>query len=678
MRRLHFVKASARVLLAAVAAIILMTSAHAQSPAPETWWNEQWAMRKKITIDASPTGAVIAEPIGTAPVLVRLHAGNFGQSFKEVAPNGADLRFVAGDDKTLLNFQIERFDAEKSEALIWVKVPNINPNSKTEFWMYWSNEAAPALTAQDGKGAFDNETKLVYHFTENNLPAQDATVWNNVTQGLMTPAPNAIIGQGAQLGGEPLAIPGTPQIGWGNNAALTVMGWFKMTAQQSNAVIYSRRDGAAGFILGVDNGAPFVEISTGLAGVQRASAAVLMEPGKWYHLAAVADGTLVTLYLNGNGVATLIAQVPELKSIAFLGGDTPVAVAPVAPADPAAVAPVQPADPGASPQLDTSAVQPAPAEPAPEAAAALVTNPGFAGEADEFSIHFVARPQGYIRLAAIGQGGEQMGQLITYSVPQETSAWLTGTYGVLIKAVKPAEWVVIGLLGVMFLASMWVAISKNAYIGGQAGSNRRFIPRFEALARDLWAVDRGDDKAILTTTKGKVTSGDRQLMRNSSLYRLYEAGVDEIRVRVGSGSHKLSAEGLASIRATMDAVLVREIQKLRSRMIVLTIAISGGPFLGLLGTVMGVMTTFAAIALAGEVNVNAIAPGVAGALVATVAGLIVAIPALFIYNILITRVNDLTSDMQVFVDEFITKMSEHYSEMPERPQPALAQRAAAE
>jgi biopolymer transport protein ExbB len=102
-------------------------------------------------------------------------------------------------------------------------------------------------------------------------------------------------------------------------------------------------------------------------------------------------------------------------------------------------------------------------------------------------------------------------------------------------------------------------------------------------------------------------------------------------------------------------------QVLNKLMVILTIAISGGPFLGLLGTVVGVMVTFAAIAMSGDVNINAIAPGVAGALMATVAGLAVAIPALFGYNYLSIRIRDLTSDMQVFVDEFTTKMAEAYS-----------------
>jgi biopolymer transport protein ExbB len=96
-------------------------------------------------------------------------------------------------------------------------------------------------------------------------------------------------------------------------------------------------------------------------------------------------------------------------------------------------------------------------------------------------------------------------------------------------------------------------------------------------------------------------------------------------------------------------------------MVLLTIAISGGPFLGLLGTVVGVMITFAAIAAAGDVNVNSIAPGIAAALVATVAGLAVAIPALFGYNYLASRIKSVSNETIVFADEMVTRLAETYA-----------------
>jgi biopolymer transport protein ExbB len=127
-----------------------------------------------------------------------------------------------------------------------------------------------------------------------------------------------------------------------------------------------------------------------------------------------------------------------------------------------------------------------------------------------------------------------------------------------------------------------------------------------------------------------------------------------------SGNVSLSGASVNAIKATIDADLVRETHRLNDKMVLLTIAISGGPFLGLLGTVVGVMITFAAIAAAGDVNVNAIAPGIAAALLATVAGLGVAIPALFGYNYLASRIKNIGADMQIFVDEFVTRLAEVY------------------
>ncbi len=145
------------------------------------------------------------------------------------------------------------------------------------------------------------------------------------------------------------------------------------------------------------------------------------------------------------------------------------------------------------------------------------------------------------------------------------------------------------------------------------------------------------------------------------MYRIYRIGADETRKRTGGG-RPLSAEGIEVIRASLDAQLVREGQQLSRRIVFLTLAIAGGPFLGLLGTVVGVMITFAAIAAAGDVNVNAIAPGIAAALVATVAGLAVAIPNLFAYNWLLTRIKNISATQQVFVDEFITNAVEAHFE----------------
>jgi biopolymer transport protein ExbB len=197
---------------------------------------------------------------------------------------------------------------------------------------------------------------------------------------------------------------------------------------------------------------------------------------------------------------------------------------------------------------------------------------------------------------------------------------------------------------------MW---SKASYIGSVDRANDRFVDFYRAKGGDPFAIEGEVD------TEEKL----RRRFARSSIYRVFHAGADEIRRR--SGKHSglaLNAEAIEVIRALMDSTLVRENQKLARSMVLLTISISGGPFLGLLGTVVGVMITFAAIAASGDVNINAIAPGISASLLATVAGLAVAIPALFGYNYLLTRSKNITANMQVFVDEFVTRISEIYHE----------------
>jgi biopolymer transport protein ExbB len=287
---------------------------------------------------------------------------------------------------------------------------------------------------------------------------------------------------------------------------------------------------------------------------------------------------------------------------------------------------------------------------------------GFVGDIDELQIAKIARPAGFIKFAAIGQGPEQA-KLVAFSQDEETASWLSGYFAVILKSVTLDGWVVIGILMVMAVVSWVVMYDRASYLNKQARANARFMTSFREIAADLTMLDSGEPEDI-TSLGGRMNASDAKIMRASSLYRIYHLGASEIRHRFAQNGGRLpvlSATSIAAIRAALDSGYVKESQRLNRLMVVLTIAISGGPFLGLLGTVVGVMITFAAIAASGDVNVNAIAPGIAAALVATVAGLGVAIPALFGYNYLISRIKDLTNDMQVFIDEFVTKMAEFYS-----------------
>lgn len=269
----------------------------------------------------------------------------------------------------------------------------------------------------------------------------------------------------------------------------------------------------------------------------------------------------------------------------------------------------------------------------------------FIGEMDELEIANVARSEAWIKLAASSQGVDS--KLITVAAGEGEEAEEEGEanyIGILINSLTLDAKIVIGILAVMFAISVWVMWSKFALVSKTDKDNKKFLARFQkAGTTDLLQLDKGAN------------------YKNSNLFMLYMAGLREIRKREQEGGQlSLSGASMDAIKAAIDADLVRETQRQNSGIVLLTIAISGGPFLGLLGTVVGVMITFAAIAAAGDVNVNAIAPGIAAALLATVAGLGVAIPALFGYNYLASRIKNITIAMQIFVDEFVTRTAELY------------------
>lgn len=278
---------------------------------------------------------------------------------------------------------------------------------------------------------------------------------------------------------------------------------------------------------------------------------------------------------------------------------------------------------------------------------ALSVGEGYRGLVDELQWLPTARDAGWVALQAAAQGldaGFMRSQKQAGDEAGGEGGGEPGYMGILVKNLTVDAWVVIVILAVMFVIAAWVMVSKAQLVGRIGRDNDRFLDRFRA---DL---------------SGQGLKGADAQFGHSTLWRLYTTGEAEIAKRRAQGVQTLSGASLDAIKATLDAVQVRENHRLNARMVLLTIAISGGPFLGLLGTVVGVMITFAAIAAAGDVNVNAIAPGIAAALLATVAGLGVAIPALFGYNWLASRIKTISADMQIFVDEFVTRAAEAHGQ----------------
>ena len=127
-----------------------------------------------------------------------------------------------------------------------------------------------------------------------------------------------------------------------------------------------------------------------------------------------------------------------------------------------------------------------------------------------------------------------------------------------------------------------------------------------------------------------------------------------------AGATRLPGQAMTAFKAALDKASLQESKRNAAGLLLFTLSISGGPFMGLFGTVWGVINTFAGVAEAGEANLAAIAPGVASALACTLMGLMLAIPALFQYSYLSAEIKNITADMNVFMDELTNRVEEEY------------------
>jgi biopolymer transport protein ExbB len=585
------------------------------------WWNDDWNFRKEIALDLTPAGGDIAATATDVPVLLRLSLANFG-FFGDVKPDGSDFRVVAGDDKTPLKFHVERFDAANQMAFIWVKVPQLTGGVNTEkIYLYYGNPNAPS--AAEVPGTYDANQALVLHLSETAGNPVDSTAFANAvaTSNAELSAASLIGGGATFAGANAITVPSSASLRLVPAKGLTMSAWLRLDAEQTDAHLLSLVDGPRALVLGVNGLSAYARLLDGSSAPAEVRTAPTLVAGQWHHLAVTAGNGRIALYVDGVEVGSSPATIPEIAGVLTIGA-------------------------GAS-------------------------GANFlAGAVDEVQVSTLARAPEWIRAQARGQGPDAM--LVGYGNDAQREGEDVSYIKVTMQNVTLDGWIVIVILAIMFVISLLIMISKAVMLGRVAKANKAFMKEFERLKGDITGLDRAEsdedegDEALSSSALLPALDGKDDRFRLSTLYRLYHHGVQELQARTArsvgaSAVQTLSPQAMQAVRATMDASLVRTTQKLQSKMVLLTIAISGGPFLGLLGTVVGVMITFAAIAASGDVNVNSIAPGIAAALAATVAGLAVAIPALFGYNWLNSLIKEIVADMRVFVDEFVTRAAERYS-----------------
>lgn len=595
------------------------------------WWNKDWPYRKQITVDASVTGANIAGSPENVPVLVRLSLANF-QYFSNLKPDASDLRAIASDDSTPLKLHIEHFDPQAQIALIWVLVPKVAGGGKTSFYLYYGNENASS--ASDPTGSYDGNQVLVYHFGPPKGSPQDSTHYkSDPTAFDATVNPTSLIGSGASFSGSqtitvPASATGSLRLAAGQG--FTASAWVRFSAAQSSADFVQLSGQGKELVLGISGTQAFARYASGAGAPVSVQQTGQLTTGDWHHLALTLGGGELTLYVDGTQAGQSAAQAVDIAGTLSVGGSA-------------------------------------------------AGDSYFTGDMDELEVSDIARSADWIKAAATSQG--MVSPLVVYGNDEQKNSGSSSPsyFATTLRNVTTDGWVIIAILSVMFLFAVGIMGSKAFYFSRVARANGKFLAEFRKMTDDPTALEKrmgskaGDveeESAFEEGTESQLMSaleGDGTGFGISTLWRLYHHGIRETMKRLSgqpAGADRvrtLSPQSIEAIRATLDASLTRMTQQLNSQMVWLTVAIAGGPFLGLLGTVIGVMITFAAIAASGDVNVNAIAPGTAAALVATVAGLGVAIPCLFGYNYLNTRMKEIVADMRVFVDELVTRIAETYS-----------------
>jgi biopolymer transport protein ExbB len=596
--------------LLAVAALVLVGGGW--SSLAQAWWNGDWAYRKEIVFDLTSKGADIPGAPTDAPILIRLSLGNF-QYFNDAKPDGSDFRFIAADDKTPVKFHIERFDPQDQIALVWVRVPRLTGGANSDkIFLYYGNKNAQS--AADAAGTYDTSQVLDYHFGGPKGSPQDSSGYKSEPSAFDAEVvPASLIGAGVKFsGGQTISIPANGAVHLGPGKGFTLSAWVRIEAAQNDAYVAQLADQGRELVLGIAGTQAFARYNGGSGAPLTVTQTGQLTTGEWHHLAMrIGDGRL-TLFVDGSDAAHADGDAQEIGGVLTIGGS------------------------------------------------AAKSN-YLSGQMDELEVANSVRSADWLKAAARSQG--IAAPLVVYGGDMQREGGKESYFATTLRNVTVDGWVVIAILAFMFMMAVIIMGAKALFLTRVAAGNRKFLATFNEMSADPAALERklGGGKEDDTSLDEDEDFGA------STLWPLYHHGMRETMKRLegqAAGADRvrsLSAQSIEAIRASLDASLTRLGQRLNSQMVWLTVAIAGGPFLGLLGTVVGVMITFAAIAASGDVNINAIAPGTAAALVATVAGLGVAIPCLFGYNYLNTRVKEISADMRVFADEFVARVAETYS-----------------
>jgi biopolymer transport protein TolQ len=209
-----------------------------------------------------------------------------------------------------------------------------------------------------------------------------------------------------------------------------------------------------------------------------------------------------------------------------------------------------------------------------------------------------------------------------------------------------ASWVVKGvmsILALMFVIGLYIIIYKTLYLRRAAGESSQFTDSFWK-SRDIEQIYK-----------------QAQALRNSPISQMFVAGYTELAKLASDEALKGDKEGnLANIERALRRAQTVETTKLESMVPFLATTGSAGPFIGLFGTVVGIMFAFQDISVKGTATLQAVGPHIAEALFATAIGLVAAIPAVMAYNFFQRRIRVLRSEMDMFEQDYLNIIKRHF------------------
>jgi biopolymer transport protein TolQ len=217
---------------------------------------------------------------------------------------------------------------------------------------------------------------------------------------------------------------------------------------------------------------------------------------------------------------------------------------------------------------------------------------------------------------------------------------------------EQTSWVARGVLGILLLLSIFswaIILQKSAQIGGIDSGSRRFLQMFRSGSLP-------DPRTI------------RAGAGSTPLVAVYEAGYRELEAQMGSPNPRgggtavrTTVKNANAIGVEMQIAAAEEVRRFEKGMSWLATTGSVSPFIGLFGTVWGVMDAFSGLGDAGTASLRAVAPGIAEALITTAAGLFAAIPAVIAYNHYLQGIRRLAARMDNFAAEFVARIETLYS-----------------